>query len=56
MCSSDLPNKHPNQQPDGSWPVPSTRARDKNKINKTATYWGTTWAVIGLLEMQAAAQ
>lgn len=44
------------QQPDGSWPVPSTRARDKNKINKTATYWGTTWAVIGLLEMQAAAQ
>ncbi len=38
------------QQPDGSWPVPSTRARDKNKINKTATYWGTTWAVIGLLE------
>lgn len=38
------------QQPDGAWPVPSTRARDKNKINKTATYWGTTWAVIGLLE------
>lgn len=38
------------QTPDGSWPVPSTRARDKNKINKTATYWGTAWAVIGLLE------
>jgi hypothetical protein len=38
------------QASDGSWPVPSTRARDKNKINKTATYWGTAWAVIGLLE------
>lgn len=42
------------QKPDGSWPVPSTRARDKNKINKTATYWGTAWAVIGLLEEPAA--
>ncbi len=38
------------QQPDGSWAVPSTRARDNNKVNKTATYWGTAWAVIGLLE------
>jgi squalene-hopene/tetraprenyl-beta-curcumene cyclase len=38
------------QNADGSWPVPSTRARDKNKVNKTATYWGTAWAVIGLLE------
>ena len=42
------------QTADGSWPVPSTRARDKNKINKTATYWGTAWAVIGLLEEPAA--
>lgn len=42
------------QKPDGSWPVPSTRARDKNKINKTATYWGAAWAVIGLLEEPAA--
>jgi hypothetical protein len=42
------------QKPDGSWPVPSTRARDKNKVNKTATYWGTAWAVIGLLEEPAA--
>lgn len=41
------------QTPDGSWAVPSTRARDKNKINKTATYWGTAWAVIGLLEPAA---
>lgn len=41
------------QQADGSWPVPSTRAQDKNKINKTATYWGTAWAMIGLLEAQS---
>lgn len=41
------------QMPDGSWPVPSTRARDKNKVNKTATYWGTAWAVIALLETQS---
>lgn len=43
------------QAPDGSWPVPSTRARDKNKVNKTATYWGTAWAVIALLEKVPAA-
>lgn len=42
------------QAPDGSWPVPSTRAKDKNKITKTATYWGTAWAVIALLEPAAA--
>ena len=41
------------QMPDGSWPVPSTRARDKNKVNKTATYWGTAWATIALLEMSS---
>jgi len=45
-----------NQQPDGSWLVPSTRARDKNKVNQTATYWGTTWAVIGLLEVKSASK
>ena len=40
------------QQPDGSWQVPSTRASDKNKVIPTSTYWGTAWAVIGLLESQ----
>jgi squalene cyclase len=40
------------QKPDGSWPVPSTRARDKNKVIATSTYWGTAWAMIGLLESQ----
>lgn len=38
------------QRPDGSWPVPSTRARDKNQIKPTSVYWGTAWAIIGLLE------
>lgn len=40
------------QKPDGSWPVPSTRAKDKNKVIATSTYWGTAWAMIGLLESQ----
>lgn len=40
------------QRPDGSWPVPSTRAKDKNKIAATSSYWGTAWAVIGLLEFR----
>ena len=38
------------QQADGSWAVPSTRAQDKNKVRATSTYWGTAWAVIGMLE------
>lgn len=61
LAKSGLPTEHEARQravaflkttqtADGSWPVPSTRARDKNKVNKTATYWGTAWAVIGLLE------
>jgi hypothetical protein len=39
------------QMADGSWAVPSTRARDNNKINKTASYWGTAWAAIALLDL-----
>lgn len=44
------------QRPDGSWLVPSTRGRDKNKPIPTSTYWGTTWAVVGMLEWAAASQ
>lgn len=40
--------------PEGAWPVPSTRQRDKNKITRTATYWGTAWATIALLELAQA--
>ena len=38
------------QGADGSWPVPSTRAKDNNQVKPTTVYWGTAWAVIGLLE------
>lgn len=61
LAKSGLPDEHDarkkalaflknTQAPEGSWPVPSTRKQDKNKINKTAIYWGTAWAVIGLVE------
>lgn len=44
------------QRPDGSWPVPSTRSRDKNKPIPTSIYWGTAWAVVSLLEWDTTAQ
>ena len=43
------------QNPDGSWSVPSTKRKKKESIEETASYWGTAWAVLGLLhglEMQ----
>lgn len=39
------------QLKDGSWAVRSTKEKKKTKIQKTAIYWGTTWATLGLLEM-----
>lgn len=36
------------QKPDGSWAVPSTRAKDGGKVRPTSTDWGTAWAVIGM--------
>lgn len=38
------------QREDGSWPVKGTKLKKKEKVEETAVYWGTTWAVIGLLE------
>lgn len=38
------------QAPDGSWAVPSTRAKDNKKVRETSTYWGTAWAALGILE------
>ena len=35
------------QGEDGSWPVPSTKAKPKDA--SISTYWGTAWAAIGLL-------
>lgn len=42
------------QQEDGSWTVPSTLKRAKGKPKETSTYWGTAWAVIGLVRTQPA--
>jgi len=38
------------QQPDGSWSVKGTKKGKSDRVEPTATYWGTCWAVIGLLE------
>lgn len=37
------------QRDDGTWPVGGTKAKKKDRVEETATYWGTTWAVLGLL-------
>jgi hypothetical protein len=36
------------QSDDGSWPVHGTKQNKKDRIEPTATFWGTCWAVIGL--------
>jgi hypothetical protein len=38
------------QEPDGSWKVRGTKTGKKDSIEETATYWGTAWAAIGLLQ------
>lgn len=38
------------QRDDGSWPVHGTKEKKKTSVQETAVYWGTTWAVIGLVE------
>ncbi len=38
------------QKEDGSWAVPGTKKSTKDKPTPTANYWGTAWAVIGMLE------
>lgn len=38
------------QREDGSWAVKGTKEKKKEKVEETAVYWGTAWAVIGLLE------
>lgn len=37
------------QTDDGSWPTKGTKKNRKDKIEETATYWGSGWAAIGLL-------
>ncbi|MCA9006642.1 MAG: terpene cyclase/mutase family protein [Planctomycetaceae bacterium] len=38
------------QRDDGSWPVRGTKEKKKKSVQETAVYWGTTWAVLGLVE------
>jgi squalene-hopene/tetraprenyl-beta-curcumene cyclase len=38
------------QRADGSWAVKGTKKDKAKKVEPTATYWGTCWAVIGLAE------
>lgn len=44
------------QAEDGSWPVNGTKQADREYPTPTATYWGTCWAVIGLLETLPASE
>lgn len=41
------------QNDDGSWDVKGTKNAKKDRVEETSTYWGTTWAVIALLEFVA---
>ena len=41
------------QSPDGSWKVPGTKKTTRNQPTPTSNYWGTAWAVIGLLESES---
>jgi len=38
------------QRKDGSWSVPSTKKANEEEPEPTSIYWGTAWAVIGLLD------
>lgn len=41
------------QTDSGSWIVPGTKRSAKGKPTETANYWGTAWAVVGLLQSEA---
>ena len=41
------------QKSDGSWQVPGTKKTTRNTPTPTSNYWGTAWAVIGLLESES---
>ena len=40
------------QKPNGTWAVKGTKQDKQDTVQETATYWGTCWAVIGLLESE----
>lgn len=39
------------QRADGSWSVKGTKKAKQDSEQETACYWGTTWAVVGLLSV-----
>ena len=41
------------QTSDGSWKVPGTKKTTRNKPTPTSSYWGTAWAVLGLLRIES---
>ncbi|QEG00302.1 hypothetical protein Mal15_43720 [Stieleria maiorica] len=41
------------QGPLGEWQVPGTKASAKGKPTPTSTYWGTAWALVGLLSTRS---
>ncbi|KAA5539091.1 terpene cyclase/mutase family protein [Roseiconus nitratireducens] len=40
------------QTQDGSWKVPGTKSASAKRATETSNYWGTAWAIIGLLSAQ----
>jgi squalene-hopene/tetraprenyl-beta-curcumene cyclase len=40
------------QSDDGNWIVPSTKKARNNKPGATSNYWGTCWAIIGLVSTE----
>ncbi|MCR9199293.1 MAG: hypothetical protein NXI04_11655 [Planctomycetaceae bacterium] len=44
------------QQQDDRWEVKGTKKNKQHRVEETATYWGTCWAVIGLLEATQSAE
>ncbi|MCA9138169.1 MAG: hypothetical protein KDB00_15465 [Planctomycetales bacterium] len=41
------------QTDSGSWKVPGTKTSAKDKPTATANYWGTAWAVVGMLSTES---
>ena len=39
-----------NQKKDGSWDVRSTKGKKREFIEETSSYWGTAWAILGLIK------
>ncbi|MFN3194303.1 MAG: two-component regulator propeller domain-containing protein [Aureliella sp.] len=40
------------QRSDGMWDVKGTKMEDRDNVAETASYWGTTWVAISLMEFQ----